>query len=198
MILQTQEPQIERPVVEQVVTLRGVSWEQFKAIAANLEEVRGVRLTYLDGVLEIVSPIGELHEYVKSTLGVLVEAYLRHYKIRHYRLGGFTLEAPGYSSGEPDESYCIGTKKEIPDIVIEVIVTSGTINRRELFRPLKVPEVWFWRKKQLRVFCLMGDQYEERDRSQLLPDLDLSLLLKYVDHPDQYDAVQEFLAQISR
>lgn len=28
------------------------------------------------------------------------------------------------------------------------------------------------------------------------PDLDLALLLRYVGHPDQYDAVQEFEAVI--
>lgn len=69
---------------------------------------------------------------MKSTLGLLLEAYMRVQGVRFYKRGGFTLEEPGYASGTPDESYCIGTDKETPDIVIEVIVTSGSINRREL------------------------------------------------------------------
>ncbi|GAB1541485.1 hypothetical protein NUACC21_41560 [Scytonema sp. NUACC21] len=44
------------------------------------------------------------------------------------------------------ESYSIGTKKGVPDIVIEIIVTSGTIDRKELYKPKQVPEVWFWKK----------------------------------------------------
>ncbi|MBF2049452.1 MAG: Uma2 family endonuclease [Elainella sp. C42_A2020_010] len=181
---------------EQLVTLHGVNWEQFKAIEANLEGVRAVRLSYLQGVLEIMSPIGDQHEAIKSTIGVLLEAYMRHKNMRHYRRGGFTLEAPGYASGTPDESYSIGTRRRFPDLVIEVIVTSGTIDRKELYRPLQIPEVWFWWKQQLRVFQLNQDLYSEVTRSQFFPDLDLALLLKYVDYPDQYDAVQAFLAEL--
>jgi len=147
-------------------------------------------------VLEIMSPIGEEHEYVKRTLGLLLEAYMKKKGIRFYALGGFTLEAPGYASGTPDESYSIGSKKEVPDIVIEIIITSGTINRRELFKPKKVPEIWFWKSNQLRVFHWKEGEYEEVSWSTFFPNLDLALLLRYIEHPDQYDAVQEFEAVI--
>ncbi|MEH2238407.1 Uma2 family endonuclease [Nostoc sp.] len=71
------------------------------------------------------------------------------------------MEEPGYTSGTPDESYSIGTKREVPDIVIEVIITSGTINRKELYKPKKVPEVWFWKSDQIKIFCLnAGGEYE--------------------------------------
>lgn len=122
---------------EKLVTLHDITWKQFKAIEAQLEDKREVRLTYLAGVMEIISPIGDKHEYVKTTLGYLLEAYMREKGIRFYGRGGFTLEAPGYASGTPDESYCIGSNKETPDIVIEIIVTSGTIDRRELYKPKK-------------------------------------------------------------
>lgn len=55
---------------------------------------------------------------------------MRELNSRFYGRGGFTLEELGYASGTPDESYCIGSNKETPDIVIEIIVTSGTINRK--------------------------------------------------------------------
>jgi Uma2 family endonuclease len=185
-----------QPTEEKLVTLYGINWEKFKAIEAQLEDNRDVRLSYLSGVLEIMSPIGETHEYIKRTLGLLLEAYMKEKGIRFYALGGFTLEAPGYASGTPDDSYSIGSKKEVPDIVIEIIVTSGTINRRELFKPMKVPEIWFWKSNQLRVFQLKEGEYEEVFRSSFFPDLDLALLLRYIGYPDQYDAVQEFQAVI--
>jgi len=81
-------------------------------------------------------------------------------------------------------------------MVIEVIVTSGTINRKELYKPLSIPEIWFWRSKQLRMFQLQNGEYVEVSRSQFFPDLDLALVTRYLDHPDQYDAVQEFLAEV--
>lgn len=185
-----------QPTEEKLVTLHGINWGQFKTIEAQLTHNREVRLTYLAGVMEIMSPIGDYHEYIKSTLGLLLEAYARVKGIRAYRRGGFTLEAPGFASGTPDESYCIATNKAVPDIVIEVIITSGTINRIELYKPKKVPEVWFWKADQLRVFYLEADEYREVQRSTFFPDLDFALLLRYLGHPDQCDAVDEFVQAI--
>lgn len=185
-----------QPTEETLVTIYGMTWEKFKAIEVQLEDNRDVRMSYLSGVLEIMSPISEEHEEIKTTLGYLLEAYMREKGIRFYGRGGFTLEAPGYASGTPDESYSIGSKKEVPDIVIEIIVTSGTINRRELYKPMKVPEVWFWKSDKLQVYCLREGDYEEVSRSTFFPDLDLALLLRYIGHPDQYDAVREFQAVI--
>ena len=184
-----------QPTVPSLVTLHGISWEKFKVISAQLEDNREAKLTYLAGVLEIMSPIGDRHEYVKTTMGYLLEAYMRELGIRFYGRGGFTLEAPGYASGTPDESYCIGSNKETPDIVIEIIVTSGTINRQELYKPKRIPEVWFWKSDQMRIFRLNeAGEYEEVSRSGFFPDLDKTLLLRYIAHPDQYDAVNEFVA----
>jgi Uma2 family endonuclease len=190
-------PVLEPPTEEKLVTVRGVSWEQFKIIEAQLESNREVRLTYLAGVMEIMSPVGDKHEYVKTTLGYLLEAYMREKGIRFYGRGGFTLEEPGYASGTPDESYCIGSNKETPDIVIEIIVTSGTINRKELYKPKRIPEVWFWQSNQIKIFRLSEQgEYFEVDRSRFFPDLDPAILLCYLAMPDQYDAVQKFIQAI--
>ncbi len=186
-----------QPTEEKLITLHDISWEQFKAIEAQLENNREVRLAYKAGVMEIMSPIGDRHEYVKTTLGYLLEAYMREKGIRFYGRGGFSLEAPGYASGTPDESYCIGSNKETPDIVIEIIVTSGMIDRRELYKPKKVPEVWFWKSDQMMIFRLnTAGEYEEVNRSGFFSDLDKALLLRYIAHPDQYDAVNEFVQAI--
>lgn len=190
-------PLLDHPTQEKLVTVPDVSWEEFKAIETQLKDNRNVRLSYLLGMLEIMSPIGEKHEKVKTTLGYLLEAYMREMGIRFYGRGGFTLEEPGYASGTPDESYSIGTEREVPDIIIEIIVTSGTINRKELYKPKKVPEIWFWKSDQIRIFCLnSAGEYEEVNRSRFLPNLDTALLLRYLAYSDQYDAVQEFVQVI--
>ncbi|MCC5630213.1 Uma2 family endonuclease [Nostoc sphaeroides CHAB 2801] len=192
-------PLLDHPIEEKLVTVADVSWEEFKGIEAQLKDNRNVRLSYLSGILEIMSPIGEKHEYVKRTLGYLLEAYMRELGIRFYGRGGFTLEEPGYASGTPDESYSINTKAEVPDIVIEVIVTSGTINRKELYKPKKVPEVWFWKSDQIKIFRLNATgEYEEVNRSGFFPNLDPALLLQYIGYPDQYDAIAEFVQAIRK
>lgn len=185
------------PTEEKLVTLYGISWEQFKGIEAQLKDNRDVRLSYLSGILEIMSPIGEKHEEVKSTLSLLLEAYMRQKGIRFYKRGGYTLEAPGYASGTPDESYSVGTKREFPDIVIEIIITSGTIDRKELYKPKLIPEVWFWKSDIMRIFQLnAAGEYYEVERSGFFPDLDKALLLRYIEYPDQYDAVVAFTQAI--
>ncbi len=56
---------LDYPIQEKLVTVPNVSWEEFKAIEAQLKDNRNVRLSYLSGMLEIMSPIGEQHEFVK-------------------------------------------------------------------------------------------------------------------------------------
>ncbi|MGB7416784.1 MAG: Uma2 family endonuclease, partial [Thermosynechococcaceae cyanobacterium] len=113
-----------------VSLIDGVSWDSFEAISTAFAEVPGVRLTYLDGVVEIM-PVSDEHEEIKSTLGLLLEAYLRSEGIRYYVRGGPpSLGDRGDAAHrEPDESYNIGTKKDRADIAIEVVLTSGGIDK---------------------------------------------------------------------
>jgi len=55
-----------------------------------------------------------------------------------------TQERESTVSAEPDESYCFSTSKPSPDLVIEVIFTSGSPNKLQRYRLLDIPEVWFW------------------------------------------------------
>jgi len=53
---------------------------------------------------------------------------------------------------EPDESYCLFTDKQIPDLAIEMILTSGGLNRLALYQCLGVAEVWFYQKSGLTIY----------------------------------------------
>jgi len=201
MTLQLREkPKFSHPPLiegyeEKMLCLEGISWERFKNLDASFDGLSSVRLSYTMGVLEIMT-ISPKHEYLKSTLSVLLETYMREKRIRHYIRGSFTLMKEGETSGEPDESYCIAEDKEVPDIVLEVIITSGSIKKLDVYRPKGVPEVWFWKSNQLRVFHLKGADYQEVTRSEFLPELDLDTLLHYTQYQDQYDAVQAFVNAI--
>lgn len=52
--------------------------------------------------------------------------------------------------------------------------------------------MWFWRKGKLALYRLQDEEYKQVDRSELLPDLDLTLFVRCANIPDQYDAVVEF------
>jgi Uma2 family endonuclease len=180
------------------LVLPGVSWEKFEQIETIFEGIEGVRFVYLDRELEIIMSPSRRHEEAKSTIGLLLEAYLRLKKIRFYASGSVTLGTKEVSGrNEPDESYNIGAVKKIPDLVIEVIVTSGNVNILEIYRRIGVPEVWFYQDSALTVYTLREGQYLKIDSSQLLPELNLEIFAKYVNHPDQYDAVTEFINELS-
>src|SRR5215831_3634316 len=135
--LQSQDP-------EDRYLTTGVSWQQYEALLVQLGDRPGFRVSYLDGVLEIVSP-SLRHEDTKSRIGDLLLIYFLETDTEYYPKGSTTFWQQERRGGtEADESYCIGTDKALPDLAIEVIVTSGGLNRLEVYSRLQVPEVWFW------------------------------------------------------
>ncbi|AFY44578.1 Uma2 family endonuclease [Nostoc sp. PCC 7107] len=180
------------------VLLYNVSWEKLEQLDIALTGT-SARLTYLDGLLEIMSPLSDDHEDNKKTLAMLLEVYMRMKNIRFYGRGSATIgNKEDNTRREPDESYNLGTKKPIPDLILEITVTSGGINKLKIYQRLGVPEVWFWEDGLLSLYCLQGDSYIKATKSNLLPDLNLDLLAKYARMTDQYDAVNEYIQIINK
>lgn len=177
-------------------TIQGVSWLQFESIEAVFSSVEGVRFVYLDGVLEIVT-LSPVHKEIKSTIGLLLEAYLRHSGIRFYKRGSATLGSRDLGGRkEPDESYNFNLKKDIPDLVIEVVLTSGNINILDLYARMGIAEVWYWEDGKLKVYDLEEQVYKNVKASRFFPDLNLNILAKYITYYDQYEAIAEFIKQL--
>ena len=187
-------PVLEKPTTPDstYVLLYDVSWQQLEQLDVTLAGT-GARLTYLDDVLEIMSPLSDDHKDAKSTLSLLLEAYFREKRIRFYKRGSATLgKRENKGRREPDESYNLQTKKPIPDLILEVTVTSGGINKLEIYKRLGVPEVWYWEDGLVSVYLLQEGEYQKVTRSALLPNLDLELIAHYSRMADQYDAVLEY------
>lgn len=172
--------------------IHGLTWEQFEELDRSLETVAGLKLAYLDGNAEIM-PISPEHEDFKSTLVRLLEAFMDEKDIRYYKRGGPSLGNKELGArNEPDESYNFDTPKFSPDLVIEVVKTSGGINKLEGYRRLGVREVWFWEDSVLAFYELQSDGYKKVVQSRLLPDLPVNFFCRYIVYHDQYEAVKEF------
>lgn len=179
-------------IAEPRLILYGISWQQYETLRQTLDGVSGTRMTYLNGTLEIMTPSPE-HEDSKATIGDLLSVYLTHKQIRFYHRGSPTLKNQDTAKGkEPDDSFNLETKKDVPDLAIEVIVSSGSLDILSVYQGLGVPEVWLWQNNQLSIHHLRPQGYEQIDQSELLPELDVALLVKYLNYPDQYDAIIEF------
>lgn len=186
------------PTADQRVVMVGVPWAHFEAFLALRGDTAGPRMAYLDGQMEIMSPSKD-HERFKSYIGCLLEAYALARDIDLSPYGSWTLrEAPKTAGAEPDECYILGAEqhKETPDLVIEVIWTSGGIDKLEIYRRLGVGEVWLWREGVITMYVLRGERYEESARSRCFPDLDMRLLCSFLDRPTAMQAVRAFRAAL--
>ncbi|HEY3354038.1 MAG TPA: Uma2 family endonuclease [Polyangia bacterium] len=165
---------------DQRLLLHGVTWQQYQAVRAALDEKPGLRMTFLEGVLEMMSP-SRRHEHLKKFIARLVEAYADERRIVLLGFGSETFRQEAAAAGlEPDECYCVGDEKDLPDFALEVITTSGGIDKLAVYRGLGVPEVWFWVDPRFHVYGLEAGEYQARARSRFLPELDLQRLAEIV------------------
>lgn len=188
------------PTADQRIVLRGLSWAGFQSLLALRGERRTPRMAYLDGVVELMGP-SRSHEAIKSCIGCLVEAFCSARGIDWSPYGSWLLDEEAEEAGvEPDECYIFGRDqtKDRPDLAIEVVWTSGGINKLEAYRRLCVGEVWFWKRDVISVHVLGPGGYEPRDRSACVPDLDLTLLCRLARTEVVSDAVAELLAILQR
>ncbi|MBD2358221.1 Uma2 family endonuclease [Tolypothrix sp. FACHB-123] len=172
------------------------SWEEFEKIEALTADAPGLRITFLDGCIEFMT-LGEEHEAIKSVIAIFIALYFFEKGINFIPVGSATRRAKEKSASfEPDESYYIGEKKEHPDLAIEVNITSGSLDKLEKYKRFKITEVWFWENNQLFLYGLNNDNYEQITQSNLLPELDINLLVRCVLMPSIIEARTEFIKGI--
>jgi Uma2 family endonuclease len=190
----------DRATEDKIVLLREATWADYQRVL----EIRGdhstPRIAYLEGVLEIMAP-SQPHESLKSRIGQLVEVWCLEHAIEFNTYGSWTLENKDERRGaEPDECYVFGEYRETarPDLAIEVVWTSGGVDKLDIYRKLGVREVWFWRRGRLTVHALRGDGYQEISASEILPGIDLTELAAHLDRPTASQAIREYRARIQQ
>jgi Uma2 family endonuclease len=176
-----------------IVRLHGVTWEQYETILAIRGDKSAPRIAYLEGELEFMSP-SRSHEAIKKRIARLLEAWAEETGVDLQGFGSWTVKRKLRKRGaEPDECYVVGMRKtRAPDLAIEVVWTSGGLNKLAIYAPLGVREVWVWEDARLSVHALREGGYVGVAGSELLPALDLALLLRFVDEPNQTAAVRAY------
>ncbi len=180
------------------LVLPGYTWEQYASLS-DLFEDSGVRVRFLNSVIEIMAPLSEAHESRKCHIGYLVAQWCIEKDIPLFARGSTTLKIEGEAGGEPDESYCIGESKPVPDLTIEIALTSGGLSKRAFYRKFRVPEVWIWRDETISVFVFdfVAGDYAESDQSRVLPGIDLKAIEHCALLATVNEAVREFRARAS-
>ncbi|MEL7305144.1 MAG: Uma2 family endonuclease [Myxococcota bacterium] len=185
---------------DRIVLLRNATWADYQ----RLMEIRGddacPRICYLEGDIELMSP-SRSHEGIRSRIGRLVEAWSDVHGIEFSPYGSWTLEDKSKRGGvEPDECYVFHGREEAeverPDLGIEVIWTSGRLDKRKIYEKLNVQELWFWKNETITVFVWHRDGYEERDASSVLPGIDVKQIAQHVKETVASRAVRAYREEL--
>jgi len=176
------------------VVLKNISWQTYESLVNELAQQRGIRLTYDRGTLEIMTP-SDPHEGNKEMIGRFVETLTEELNVEIRSLGSRTCKREDLARGlEPDKCYYIENERLIrdvkqidlneyppPDLVIEIDITSSSINRMELYANLGVPEVWCYDGSRLIFYQLEGEEYLEREVSPHFPFLSPSEIIRFLE-----------------
>jgi Uma2 family endonuclease len=176
------------------ILLKNISWKTYESLVNELAQQGGIRLTYDRGNLEIMTPSAP-HESSKKILGRFVESVSEELNIEICSLGSLTCRREDFARGlEPDQCYYIQNedvvwdKEQIdlnqdppPDLVVEIDVTSSSIDRLSLYASLGVPEVWRYDGNRLIIYQLESQEYTERDVSPTFPFLSQVEMLRFLE-----------------
>ena len=183
------------PNAEQRLVLEGVTWQQYDALVTLfMNQFPALRMTYLEGTLELMTTSPE-HERLKKIIARLIEAFAEELDLDLNGYGSATFRKEAAARGlEPDECYCLGELHDVPDIALEIVLTSGGIDKLKVYQGLGVKEVWFWENQRLSIYSLVDEStgYEALQTSKLLPQLDVALLASFVGTPNQTRAVKAY------
>jgi Uma2 family endonuclease len=184
---------------DQRVTLHHVPWSHYEAELAVRGEKSVPRISFLDGKLEFMSPSRD-HERIAAWIARLAEIFAEEHGVELSPYGSWTLKHPELAGAEPDECYIAGEDltKERPDLVIEVVWTSGGLDKLEIYRRLGIAEVWFWIAGKITIHSLREDRYERVERSASLPGLDVDVLCSFLDSPMLSAAKRGYRAALRR
>jgi len=166
------------------VLLPRVSWETYERLVDDLCNQSAPRLVFDRGSLEIMSPTAE-HEDLNRLLSSLVEAACEVLGLDYRNLGSTTFKRDDLLRGfEPDSCFyvqnvgLVRTKRRIklpadppPDLVIEIDITSPSIDKLPIYAAIGVGEVWRHDGSALIIYGLEGDHYVEIDQSTVLAPL---------------------------
>ena len=189
--MQTLTPEL----AEQRVILSNVSWQTFEQLLKELGDNRTSRLAYDEGVLEIMTPLGR-HENNNRFIDDLIRAIADELNLNLKKFGSLTLKRSKKLKGvEPDSCYylqnepLVRSKQEIdldkdppPDLVLEIDITSGSLNKRPIYAAIGVPEFWHYDGNKLQVFVLQqskGD-YQSVNQSPIFPWMPLNVIPRFI------------------
>ncbi len=157
------------------------TWQDYITLSEQRGHKSIPRMKYRDGEILFMSPL-PIHGQGANLLGDIAKVILAHLEQEYNAYTPVTMTLPEMYGIEPDICFYIDNwqfssgKERIDwqvdppfDLVIEMDVTS--YSKIDDYLPFKVPEVWMFRDKQLRIYGLENDAYVLQERSRFFPEI---------------------------
>lgn len=195
--------------VPQHIVLTGVSWSYYEQTLEELAN-QNVRVAYLDGVMELMSPLPK-HEGIKKAIADLIAVLTLERGLARKSFGATTFRNKAKSAGsEPDECFYFGEIESVkqmerydprvhraPDLWIEVDLFSPSVAREPIYARLRVPEVWRYENDCLLV-RLLGEEgsYHTSATSRAFPFLPIERFGSFIaemTRGDESDVLRQFV-----
>jgi len=194
---------LTRPEVgERRIVLYDISWAAYEALLADHVDRSVPHFAYDKGVLEIVGP-SFAHEKYNRALAQVVNAYAEEVGVNAREAGSTTFKREDWKRGfEADSSFYIRNEERMrgktevdptvdppPDLVIEVDVSSSSLNKLPIYAQFGVPEVWRYDGVRVAIYDLAVGGYVESLESLVLPGLSATELTRLLEENESSEPI---------
>jgi Uma2 family endonuclease len=172
---------IPAPPPGQRLLLSGIDWRTYRRLLRIFDGRPGLRITYDRGALEIMTTSPQ-HEHYRRLLGRFIEALTEELAMPLAGYGSMTFRRPRRRGLEPDQCYWVTHEAQMrgrdaidfayppPDLVVEIDITSSSLDRLGAYASLRVPEVWRYDGGNFAFLTLQpGGTYVEAANSRAFP-----------------------------
>ena len=178
----------DRADEEKRIVLPDVGWEVYDLLSASLRDGSPIRMTYDGKDLEIMTT-SDIHDNFRSLMGLIVHEVTVALDIPHTGSGSTTWKRPEIARGlEADDSFYFRVEKfpivaaarkrramdiadyPNPDLAIEGDISPPEVDREDIYKKLKVEEIWYFDGKEVTIKRL-GEHGNDAvaEQSQFLP-----------------------------
>jgi len=199
---------IERLPTDSTLILRGISWDDYEELLAAVGEAPGLRISYDQGTMQIMTPSSEHESYVRL-IERLVDRVSSKLRIKVLSFGSATMKHSRWRKGsEPDACFYVQSASRIgnrvlldftndppPDIVVEIDINHDSLSKFPIYAALGVSEIWRYDGQALAIYLLEHNQYITSEASLALPMLTSAVLTEFLSRSrceDQYETLLEF------
>lgn len=174
--------------------LDGISWDFYESLLEAVEQ-KSLRITYDHGILEIMT-ITRRHEWLKDALRRMIDILIEELDLPFDCYGSMNFKSESKKRGlQPDECFWFHSEELIrnaeeyepesdppPDLILEIDITSSSLDRINIHESFGVSEVWRWKDDQVEFHILnKKGKLKTRKKSTIFTGLGATDLLAFLE-----------------